>query len=125
MYRHTNKRNVVVDVAGQTRVVLEAAECRDAREHRVGLFSTINTDVETGIARASYLLATVSRKRVVPETLVGAGQWLLVVVMVAMCSHGGGEAQKRWGEPHGVDSVGQWRGIKKDADPDFWRAERR
>lgn len=46
------------------------------------------------------LCTAVTRKSVVPETLVRTGQWLLIVVVVAMCGNSSCEAEKSWRKPH-------------------------
>ena len=74
------------------------------RWSRPVLESVAASEVAFG-AWKSYLCAAITRKRVVPKTLVWASQWLLVVVVVTMCSNSCSEAQDRWSEPHLVDNV--------------------
>jgi len=78
----TNERNVELRVAGETWVVWKAAECGYAGKDGVGLF------------------AAITRKCVIPQSLVGTIQRVLVVTMVAMRSDRSRKAQKRRSEPH-------------------------
>jgi hypothetical protein len=49
---------------------------------------------------SSYLGSTVAGKRVVPQSLMWASQWLLVVTMVAVRSYSSCEAQECGSKPH-------------------------
>lgn len=49
---------------------------------------------------SSYLGSTVAGKRVVPQSLMWASQWLLVVTVVAVRSYSSCEAQECGSKPH-------------------------
>jgi len=78
----TNERNVELRVAGETWVVWKAAKCRYAGEDGVGLF------------------AAITRKCVVPQSLMRTIQRVLVMTVVTVRSYRSREAQKRGSEPH-------------------------
>jgi hypothetical protein len=63
----------------------------------------------------SYLFATITRKRVVPQTLMRAVQRVLVMTMVAVRSYSSREAQKRGSEPH-LCGILRYGGVEKEEE---------
>lgn len=59
---------------------------------------------------ATHLSSTVARERVVPQPLVRALHWLLVVIMVAMSSYSGCKAKKGAADLHGE----KFKGCEKE-----------
>jgi hypothetical protein len=86
--RRTNKSNVIFDlVGGQARHVIEAGECGDAAEHRVGLWRSIGF---LELSSRSHLRPTVTRQLVgKPQARVRSLHGDLSVVAV-----GGGRRRK-------------------------------
>lgn len=100
-YGHTDECNIILHIARKTRVVLETAECGYAREDGVGLFQDqlCHRNIVHGNS-VPYLSSTVTRKGVVPKTLMGTSQWLLVMVVITMRCNSSYEAQERRSKPH-------------------------
>jgi hypothetical protein len=63
-----------------------------------------------------YLSTAIARKRIVPQSLMWTGQWLLVVIMVAMSSNSRSKAQKSRSKPHHTDFVSQEEEVKKSGE---------
>jgi hypothetical protein len=65
------------------------------------------------VLKGVYLSAAIARKRVVPQSLMRASQWLLVMINVAMGSNSRSKAHKSWSEPHLAKYVFVEEGMKE------------
>lgn len=98
---HTDEGNVIFHiVARETRVVFNTSKGRNPRENGVCLQKgQLGTQATLQLWRL-YLRPAVTGQGIVPQILKRAFNWLLVVVMVAMCHYGSGEAENSTGELH-------------------------
>lgn len=94
-WAHTNEGNVKIDLARKARVVRKTTESGDTTEDGVGLQLSIIAGKPSYQLWTIYLCTAISRKCVVPQSLKWAGQWFLVVVMVAVSSYSSGKAKDR------------------------------
>lgn len=93
--RSSEERNIVFDlVSCEAGCVLKAAESADTREDRVRLEWSVTFITIDSQDRCKYLGTTIAWQCVVPETLVRAFDWSLIIVMTV----GVGRAYNRSGE---------------------------
>jgi len=116
---HTNERNVVVDVlVGEAGCVWQAAKGRDSREHGIGLLAPSMPSSGELAGMETNLCTSISRQRVIPETLKRTRYGILVVVTVVAVRPDG------YHEKEGKEASGHHVGIHKDYHAYwFWRNE--